>query len=147
MAGARVRKEKNPKPEDSYKLFKIKELNKNCSHCLVSVGMEAETIGFATTLHFKCKTESEHQVSVTPQKVSPHIYSGQEVSHGLYWVNYLIVLMMHRIGCGMYHAQLIAGFLGLPTFKTVPYMFRVVEEKLGAVLGQIAVKSQQKALE
>eukprot|EP00978_Attheya_sp_CCMP212_P009463 scaffold22360_cov33-Attheya_sp.AAC.1 len=48
--------------------------------------MESETIGFATTLHFQwCDTESQHWVSVEPQKVSPHVFSGQEVSHGLYW--------------------------------------------------------------
>eukprot|EP00978_Attheya_sp_CCMP212_P044875 scaffold325661_cov40-Attheya_sp.AAC.1 len=33
-------------------------------------------------------------------------YNGTE-SHCLYWVNYLIVMLMHRMGCGMYHAQML----------------------------------------
>ena len=150
LAGARFDRKKRPTPEESFKRFKTKELHSNFCSSFVSVKIESNTVGFATNLDFTCETESKvkHTVSVTPQKVSPSFVKDQEsFNNGLFWVNYLIVIMMHRIGCGMYHAQLIAGFLGLPTFKGIPNMFRVVEEKLGAALGKVASKSKLTALE
>eukprot|EP00978_Attheya_sp_CCMP212_P007113 scaffold16571_cov76-Attheya_sp.AAC.4 len=109
VAKARENKKKNPNPEDSYESFKTKE-KKNCTtNHLGSVQLEAETVGFAMSLHFECK-ECKHKVSVESQKVLPHFFSGKENSHYLYWVNYLIVMLMHQMGCGMYHAQMLAVF-------------------------------------
>lgn len=147
MAKARKWKCKVPSPEESYEIFKSSE-NKNCSstnHLVSCVQLKSETVGFATSLHFECK-ECEHNVSVESQIVSPNFYNGKADSHGRYWVNYLIVMLMHRMGCGMYHAQMLAGFLGLPSLYRIPYMFRVVEDKLGPVIGKIAANSKQKGI-
>jgi hypothetical protein len=139
-------KTKRPTMEDSYNEFKKSQISGNNVCNLDPIQLKSETIGFATNLHFECK-KSEHNFSVEAQKVSRSFYDGQQQnSHMTYWVNYLIVMCMHRIGCGMYHAQQLAGFLGLPSFKRVPYMFRVVEDKLGPVLCDIALKSKEDAL-
>eukprot|EP00978_Attheya_sp_CCMP212_P000177 scaffold315_cov32-Attheya_sp.AAC.1 len=137
---AKLRRKKNPLLEESYKQFKIKEKNDNCSgttcSCLVSVSMSSKTVGFATTLDVHCH-ETPHSVSVEPQKVSPDFYTGTaENCHGIYWVNYLIVMFMHRIGCGMYQAQILAGLLGLP-----------IEDKLGPVVQKVAADSKEKGIE
>ena len=55
-------------------------------------------------------------------------------------------MLFHQMGGGMMHAQLFAGFLGLPSFFRIPYMFRVVEDKLGPVLEHVSVNSMQKGL-
>eukprot|EP00978_Attheya_sp_CCMP212_P041969 scaffold248290_cov30-Attheya_sp.AAC.1 len=145
-------KRKHPSLEESHKQFKINEKNDNCSgttcSCLVSVSMSSKTVGFATTLNFHCH-ETPHSVSIEPQKVSTDFYDGtaENCHHGIYWVNYLIVMFMHRIGCGMYHAQLLAGLLGLPSFFQIPYMFRLVEDKLGPVVQKVAADSKEKGIE
>jgi hypothetical protein len=147
---ARLLRRKHPSLEESHKSFKIKEKSDICSgsacSCLVSVSMSSKTVGFATTLNFHCHG-TPHSVPVEPQKVSPDFYAGtSENCHGIYWVNYLIVMFMHRIGCGMYHAQLLAGLLGLPSFFRIPYMFRVVEDKLGPVIQKVSADSKEKAI-
>jgi hypothetical protein len=104
-------KEASPTVEDSCEAFlklNAKNSSNKCSSCLVvSVELELVTKGFATTLHFKCKETTEpkgHTVSIEPQKVSSSFFSANKDCHSLYWVNYLVVLLMHRNGCGMYHA-------------------------------------------
>jgi hypothetical protein len=90
-----------------------------------------------------------HKFSVEPQKVLPEFFKGtrtRKYSHALYGVNYLVVILFHRMGGGMMHAQLFAGFLGLPSFFRIPYMFRVLEDKLGPVLEHVSVNSMQKGL-
>eukprot|EP00978_Attheya_sp_CCMP212_P021464 scaffold62688_cov40-Attheya_sp.AAC.1 len=80
MSASKRSKIKRPRLEESYKQFKIDDLKTKCSSrsssCLVPVSVESETVGFATTLHFRCK-DSKHKVSVEPQKVSPDFVGGK----------------------------------------------------------------------
>ena len=115
---ATSQKKRKPTLQACYEEFKH---SKSSSSCFSSVSMQSETVGFATTLHFRCK-DIRHKVSVEPQKVSPDFLGGyaNKDCHSLYWVNYLVVMFMHRIGCGMYHAQLLALLGGLPRFFPNP---------------------------
>ena len=84
VANAKLCRKKHPTVEDSYEAFlKLDSIksSKTCSNCLVSVELESETKGFATTLHFKCKETSElkgHSVFIVPQKVFPSFFSGKK---------------------------------------------------------------------
>jgi hypothetical protein len=114
---------RRPMLKDCLEEFKI---NKLSTSCLSSVSMQSETVGFATStcLHFQYK-DSMHKVSIEPQKVSANYFDGyaNKDCNSLYWVNYLVVMFMHQIGCGMYHTQQpFAVFLGLPSFFQIPYI-------------------------
>jgi hypothetical protein len=151
VAQNKQNKKAPPQVDNSYAKFKLTDKKQNSSS-LVSFAMTSKTCGFATTLNFECerecKEDEKHEFSVEPQKVKADIFAGKARcdAHALYWVNYLIVMMFHRMGGGMMHAQLFAGFLGLPSFFRIPYMFRAVENKLGPVLESVSVNSMQKGL-
>jgi hypothetical protein len=114
---------------------------------------KVETAGFATIMQFKCESTihcqdsklRRHVTIVAAERVSEAFDDGPKHAHATYTTNYHIVMMHHRIGTGMYHAEMMAGFLGIPS-NNIYRMFRAVEDKLGVTVTNVANRSMEDAL-